>query len=385
MRARQRHIFWLFAVPAIAALAACADTGAAGVNGIDGQSVAVTPEPRGANCERGGVKIESATGTAYVCNGESGPMGVFGKPGPEGEPGPAGEPGARGEVGESGPAGAPGPAGLPGASVVGSSEPPGDNCEFGGVKLESGDTMNYVCNGAPGEQGAPGLPGEQGLQGLIGLTGLPGAAGPAGPKGDRGEDGVIIVWTSEAPGANCAEGGWKLENIAQGSDSYVCHGLTGQPGAAGPTGAKGEPGVGGAQGPAGPAGPTGPQGPTSKPSCPAHNTSFLTQFAQVDTAASLLCVYRDTFTASPWNWSRAADDCRTYYGGARLCTYEDIRRACSSDSSFTPMTNSWLGDRMGDDRAAYVNGTSCDNFDGIANTIDATYTSHYCCKEWMKY
>jgi microcystin-dependent protein len=45
------------------------DPGPQGATGPAGQSVDITAEPAGTNCPHGGVKLESATGTSYVCNG----------------------------------------------------------------------------------------------------------------------------------------------------------------------------------------------------------------------------------------------------------------------------------------------------------------------------
>jgi hypothetical protein len=39
-----------------------------GREGRDGAGVTVTPEPAGANCAAGGVKLTAANGVAYVCN-----------------------------------------------------------------------------------------------------------------------------------------------------------------------------------------------------------------------------------------------------------------------------------------------------------------------------
>jgi hypothetical protein len=39
-----------------------------GRDGRDGTGVTVTPEPAGANCPAGGMKITAANGAAYVCN-----------------------------------------------------------------------------------------------------------------------------------------------------------------------------------------------------------------------------------------------------------------------------------------------------------------------------
>jgi hypothetical protein len=49
------------------------DPGAMGNMGSPGQSVVASSEPAGANCQSGGVKLVSASGTNYVCNGASNP------------------------------------------------------------------------------------------------------------------------------------------------------------------------------------------------------------------------------------------------------------------------------------------------------------------------
>jgi len=79
-------------------------------------------------------------------------------------------------------------------------EPPGMNCEFGGVKIETGLDTNlngvldpdevlstfYVCDGAPGDEG------------------------PEGPEGEEGLE-ALIKTTTEPPGPNCEFGGQKIE------------------------------------------------------------------------------------------------------------------------------------------------------------------------------
>jgi len=88
--------------------------------------------------------------------------------------------------------------------------------------------------------------GKPGATGATGPAGLAGAAGPAGPKGDTGAKGDTgsqgnpgtpgaagksVVLTTEAKGANCAEGGTKVEvegNAA--SKKYVCNGVNGTSG-----------------------------------------------------------------------------------------------------------------------------------------------------------
>ena len=49
--------------------------GLKGDNGTNGQSVTSTPEDPGANCSAGGFKLDSASGTQYVCNGQNGQTG----------------------------------------------------------------------------------------------------------------------------------------------------------------------------------------------------------------------------------------------------------------------------------------------------------------------
>ncbi|MCC6713090.1 MAG: hypothetical protein IT344_06985 [Candidatus Dadabacteria bacterium] len=160
------------------------------INAFAGTLVNASTEPPGANCENGGVKIESGRDTNqngvldpdeveetfYACNGEDGlpgPPGSPGPPGPPGEPGEPGEPGPPGEPGEPGP---PGPPGPPGTLLNISEEPPGPNCEFGGTKIEFGPDLDgngvldpgevegtdYVCNGAPGPEGPSGPKGSGG-------------------------------------------------------------------------------------------------------------------------------------------------------------------------------------------------------------------------------
>lgn len=130
------------------------------INSFADTLVSASEEPPGANCEFGGVKIESGRDTNqngvldpdeveetfYVCNGEDG------TPGPPGPPGP------------------------PGTDINVEDEPPGINCEFGGLKIEVGTDTNqngaldpdeveetfYVCNGAPGGEGPPGPAGSNG-------------------------------------------------------------------------------------------------------------------------------------------------------------------------------------------------------------------------------
>jgi cysteine-rich repeat protein len=134
-----------------------------GEPGADGTSWLVSFSPAGAaDCSNGGVLIHvgpdsdgdgtlgaaEIAGTEAVCNGA------------DGEPGPRGEPGPKGEPGDAGPAGNPGFNTL----IATDREPPGANCENGGIRMRVGLDLDrngalsdqevtatqYVCNGAPG-------------------------------------------------------------------------------------------------------------------------------------------------------------------------------------------------------------------------------------------
>jgi hypothetical protein len=76
--------------------------------------------------------------------------------------------------------------------------------------------------GKPGEPGAPGAKGDTGAAGSNGINGAPGTAGAPGAPGNS------VVLTAEPKGANCKEGGTKVEvekNAA--SKKFICNGLTG--------------------------------------------------------------------------------------------------------------------------------------------------------------
>jgi hypothetical protein len=184
---------------------------------------------------------------AAGCSGPAGPEGPQGDPGPAGDTGDTGATGAMGStgnMGNMGSMGSMGSMGAPGTSVVAMSLPPGDpDCEFGGSKFVTGDTVTFACNGVRGLQGP------QGIAGAPGVAGPAGAQGPAGAAGTNGIDGAIgPAGPVGAPGAAGAAG-------AQGPQ-----GLQGVPGTDGAAGAQGPAGPAGAQGPAGPAGPAGVAG-----------------------------------------------------------------------------------------------------------------------------
>lgn len=71
-----------------------------------------------------------------------------------------------------------------------------------------------------GKPGAPGAPG---------LAGAPGAKGDKGDKGDSGTNGTngkSVVVNSEAPGANCTDGGVNVA-VEGSTKKFVCNGQSG--------------------------------------------------------------------------------------------------------------------------------------------------------------
>ncbi len=135
------------------------------------------------------------------------------------------------------------------ALIKTTTEPAGDNCAEGGTRIDVGfdDDGNgslsideifsteYVCNGITAIDGVDGINGTDGLTALINTT-------------------------TEPAGANCAEGGVKidvgLDDDANGTlepdeidnTSYVCNGATGIDGVDGEDGADGEDGTDGRDG-----------------------------------------------------------------------------------------------------------------------------------------
>ena len=112
--------------------------------------------------------------------------------------------------------------------------------------------------------------------------------------------------------------------------------------------------------------------------CP--DFQFQDQKFTVSTTNSLFCVWHENFAAT---YNTAVDDCRTSYGGAHLCSYSEMRRACVV-AAFNPTINSWLADRSGDDSAVRTNIADCANFDGLS-PAGTSLAGKYCCQEWPKY
>jgi hypothetical protein len=136
--------------------------------GHHGDGIVIVPEPAGENCEFGGVKIiifdkrkgveDPDADILFVCNGAPG------------EPGP------------------PGP---PGETPVVTVEPPGANCPAGGVKIELGEQVFFVCNGVP-------------------TQGPAGPAGPAGPQGPPGAPGVNPLLPSSVTCVSSRTAKWRV-------------------------------------------------------------------------------------------------------------------------------------------------------------------------------
>jgi len=286
--------------------------GTAGAPGAAGKNTLAktTTEVAGANCAAGGLKVEYGLDinsnnvldvseineilTKYICNGIAGATGA------QGPIGLTGATGAQGIQGAAGTAGASGATGAAGKNTLAktTSEVAGANCAAGGVKVEYGLDLNsnnildvseinatltkYICNGTVGATGAQGPTGLTGLAGATGATGAQGIAGTNGTNGTNGLDGknTLFNTTPETTGANCANGGVKVEygldvnsnNVLDVSEinatltKYVCNGTagatgeTGSQGVAGPTGAQGLIGLTGPQGLQGIAGTNGTNG-----------------------------------------------------------------------------------------------------------------------------
>ena len=77
-----------------------------------------------------------------------------------------------------------------------------------------------------GAKGPAGVAGAQGPQGPAGANGKDGAAGKEGAAGKDGAAGKSVL-ASTASGAECAEGGTKLEVEGSGTPSHVCNGEKG--------------------------------------------------------------------------------------------------------------------------------------------------------------
>ena len=111
------------------------------------------------------------------------------------------------------------------------------------------DSTTYITPILSGLQGPIGPAGPQGIQGITGATGPIGLTGPAGTAGTNGLNALIIT-TIEPAGANCTNGGIKIESgIDQNSNGvldlleinnsemqYICNGTSWNSVPAGQTG-----------------------------------------------------------------------------------------------------------------------------------------------------
>jgi len=194
-------------------------------NGIDGSATAVsiTEEAPGGACgEAGGIKITAGAVSRYVCNGADGSDALSRT----------------------------------------SEEAAGENCENGGIKIEVGLDNNpkngilddeevndaqtkYACNGADGDAGK---------NALVKVTDE--------PKGNNCKNGTGIKIEVGID----TDGNKVLDNNEVTNTQYVCNGKNAAQGAQGDKGDPGEPGINGtdgkdgAQGEKGDTGPKGDQG-----------------------------------------------------------------------------------------------------------------------------
>jgi hypothetical protein len=98
----------------------------------------------------------------------------------------------------------------------------------------------------------------------------------------------------------------------------------------------------------------------------------------VDLPNKRICISEEAH-ASTWNTS--ATECRTDHFGKQMCTYLQIRTACSM-GILTPIASRWLSDRTADDQAVNTNGTDCNNFDAATGT--GSNFGVYCCIEYYR-
>jgi hypothetical protein len=186
------------ATGATGAVGATGATGAMGLTGATGATGAV-----GATGATGAMGLTGATG-AVGPQGPQGPIGLTGATGATGAVGATGATGAMGLTGATGavgPQGPQGPIGLTGATGA------------TGAVGATGATGAMGLTGATGATGAVGATGATGAMGLTGATGAVGATGATGASGANGSDGknTLINTTTEPAGANCANGGTKIE------------------------------------------------------------------------------------------------------------------------------------------------------------------------------
>ena len=95
----------------------------------------------------------------------------------------------------------------------------------GGLSGKQKKEVEKIAKKFAGKPGAPGANGTNGASGPKGDTGAAGTNGTNGTNGSNGAPGKSVTLTTEPKGANCAEGGTKVEvegNAA--SKKFVCNG-----------------------------------------------------------------------------------------------------------------------------------------------------------------
>lgn len=166
-----------------------------------------------------------------------------GAPGPQGPAGPTGPQGPAGDAGPQGPTGSTGPQGPAGDNslVASSTEPPGANCAFGGLRVDTGLDANgdgvlepieiqhtaFVCAsggaGVGGQGVGGGTAGANGGGGIGG--GAAGSGGSAGIDGGAGGGGNAVIDGGPGGGGGTAGVGGGAGNsdggIVQCSDTSL--------------------------------------------------------------------------------------------------------------------------------------------------------------------
>jgi hypothetical protein len=112
---------------------------------------------------------------------------------------------------------------MPQLSVT--PEPPGENCANGGIMVQFGEGVEFICNGTDGSSGGNGA---QGPTGSAGANGRDGVAGPQGPRGPAGPPGnvtcrvhvkdkkvKVTCTVKSAAGANASRVQWRLTRHGQ--------------------------------------------------------------------------------------------------------------------------------------------------------------------------
>ncbi len=181
------------------------------------------------------VEMDINGGTAYVSAGTteliSVPYALYAQTAGSVTTGTAGATGATGAQGIQGLTGATGATGAAGTNGIDGA--------VGATGL-TGATGAAGTNGIDGAIGATGATGSQGIAGTNGIDGAIGATGVAGTNGQN----TLVNTTTEPVGANCADGGTKLEygldannngtldagEINAALTKYICNGVQGTPG-----------------------------------------------------------------------------------------------------------------------------------------------------------